>query len=71
MMEKAELTKTIEARKLNQRTMRVMSQDILTIPFGGIIDKIEDHDTIIRFNYLGEPYEGDMSRIKGALREIA
>ena len=69
-MEKAELTKTIEARKLHPRTMRVMSNEPLTIPFGAIIEKIEDHDLLIRFHYLGEPYEGDASRIKLALREI-
>ena len=69
-MVKAELTKTIEARKLNKRTMRLLSHDPFTIPFGGILEKIESTDFGIRFYYLGEPYEADELRVKGALKEL-
>ncbi len=69
-MVKAELTKTIDARKLNKRTMRVLSNDPITIPFGGILDNIETDDYVMRFFYLGEPYETDLMRVKGALKEI-
>jgi len=70
-MERAELTKTIEARKLNKRTMRVISNDPITIPFGGILDKIERDDYVMRFHYLGEPYETDNMKVKDALKELA
>ncbi len=70
LMTKAELTKTIEARKLNKRTMRMLSHDPVTIPFGGILDKVENTDFGIRFFYLGEPYEADQLRVKGALKEL-
>lgn len=69
-MVKAELTKTIEARKLNKRTMRVLTHDPITIPFGGILEKIEQDDFVMRFFYLGEPYETDLLRVKGALKAL-
>jgi hypothetical protein len=69
-MVKAELIKTVEARKLNKRTMRPMSPDPVTIPFGGILDKIEQDDYQMRFYYLGEPYEADLMSVKGALKTL-
>ncbi|MBS1831722.1 MAG: hypothetical protein JST65_03365 [Acidobacteria bacterium] len=69
-MVKAELTKTIEARKLNKRTMRALSPDPVTIPFGGILDKIESDDYVMRFFYLGEPFETDLMKVKGALKSL-
>lgn len=70
-MAKAELTKSIEARKLNKRTMRVISTDPITIPFGGLLDQIELSDYVMRFFYLGEPFEADLIRVKSAYKILA
>jgi hypothetical protein len=69
-MTKAELIKTIEARRLNPRTMRSISQDPVTIPFGGILDRISKDEFVIRFSYLGQPYEADLIRVKSAYKPI-
>lgn len=55
-MSKFELTRTIEARKLNPRTGIPTTDPPVTIPFGAIIeDIVEDRDDR-KFRYLGEPY---------------
>jgi hypothetical protein len=54
---KAELTKTIEARKLNKRTMRPLDNQWSTIPYGAPIENIERDGDEAQFQYLGEPYE--------------
>lgn len=68
-MEKYELTKTIEARKLNKRTLRPVAE-YATIPFGAILENVtEEHDQQ-RFYYLGEPYEFPLADLKGALHKL-
>jgi hypothetical protein len=56
-MPKFQLTKTIEARKLNKRTRVPTSEPAATIPFGGIIDDLTEERDLIKFAYLGEPYQ--------------
>jgi hypothetical protein len=56
-MPKYQLTKTIEARKLNKRTRVPTSEPSATIPFGGIIDDLTEERDLIKFSYLGEPYQ--------------
>jgi hypothetical protein len=56
-MSKFELTKTIEARKLNPRTGIPTTGHPVTIPFGAIVeDPVQDRD-IRKFTYLGDPYQ--------------
>lgn len=69
-MTKAELTKTIEARKLNKRTMRPISNDPYTIPFGAIIDQLKEDRDQIQFLYLGEPFESKADTVLHAIRTI-
>ena len=69
-MSKAELTKTIEARKLNKRTMRPISGDSYTIPFGAIIDQMKEDRDQVQFMYLGEPFESKADTIIHAIRSI-
>ena len=69
-MTKAELTKTIEARRLNKRTMRPISNDPCTIPFGAIIDQMKEDRDQIQFLYLGEPFESKAETILHAVRSI-
>ncbi|HEY3742793.1 MAG TPA: YegP family protein [Bryobacteraceae bacterium] len=68
---KAEVTKTLEARKLNKRTMRVMPGDAaVTIRFGAVLHSLKEDDRRLMFEYLGDIYEADLIRAKGALRMI-
>lgn len=54
-MAKFQFTKTIEAEKLNKRTLIPLGGQRQTIPFGGIVDLIDKVRDDVRFNYLGEP----------------
>jgi hypothetical protein len=69
-MAKFELTKTIEAVKLNKRTMRVLSDDRYTIPYGSVLNDVTKEGDNRRFFYLGEPYECPEMVIGSALKEI-
>jgi hypothetical protein len=67
-MSKFELTKSIEATKLNLRTGIPTSDPPVTIPFGAIVqDPVEDRD-FRKFTYLGERYRcaDEMFRIAAA-----
>lgn len=68
-MAKFELTKSIEARKLNPRTM-VPLNEWQTIPFGAIIDNLMDRDDVTQFSYLGEHYEYALRDLKAASQPI-
>jgi hypothetical protein len=69
-MAKFELTKSIESRKLNPRTL-VPLNDYQTIPFGAIIDNLVDKDDMEQFSYLGEYYQYPREDLKAASRSIA
>ena len=70
-MVKFELTKSIEAVKLNPRTMRPLSQLKHTIPYGAVLEQLTPDGKMLQFHYLGEPYEGLESEMKTALRELS
>lgn len=67
---KAEIVKSIEARKLHPRTLRAISSEPVIISFGAIIEKVQEDERRIQFMHLGQPYETDPARAKGALRFI-
>jgi uncharacterized protein YegP (UPF0339 family) len=68
---KAEVTKTLEARKLNKRTLRAMpGGDAVMIRFGAVLQQLKEDDRRLMFEYLGDVYETDLARAKGALRMI-
>jgi hypothetical protein len=69
-MAKFELTKSIEACKLNPRT-RVPLNEYQTIPFGAIIDNLVDKGDVEHFSYLGEPFQYPAGDLKAASRLIA
>ena len=69
-MAKFELTKTIEAIKLNQRTLRPLGPQKFTIPYGAVLDKLTRDGDMQQFYYLGEPYECPDSDLRSALREV-
>jgi len=64
-MPKFALNKTIEAAKLNPRTLRPLTPIKSTIPYGAILEKLTRDQEMQQFFYLGEPYEcpfGDLDR---------
>lgn len=70
VMSKFELTKTIEAVKLNPRTLRPLSPEKFTIPYAAVLDKVTRDRDMQRFYYLGEPYECHYSDIASALKPL-
>jgi hypothetical protein len=69
-MAKAELTKTIEAIKLNKRTLRPIIGDSRTIPFGAIVEHLKEDGDQMQFDYLGEPYETKLDTLINAIRRL-
>ena len=66
-MPKFMLTKTIDASKLNPRTLRPLTPIKSTIPYGAVLEKLtRDRDTQ-QFFYLGQPYECLFSDIENGL----
>lgn len=68
-MAKFELTKSIEARKLNPRT-KVPMNEYHTIPFGAIIDNLVEQGDMQQFAYLLEYYQYPKDDLKAASRPI-
>ena len=69
-MAKFELTKSIEAIKLNKRTLRPLGPEKFTIPYGALLENLSLDRDIQKFYYLGEPYEVPQKDIESALREL-
>ena len=55
-MLKLEITKTIEARRLNKRNRQTTSEPPVTIPFGAILSNIVENRDVVEFEYLSELY---------------
>ena len=56
-MAKLEVTKTIEARKLNKRTRQPVAEPPVTIPYAAILSDIVENDGVTSFMYLGDLYQ--------------
>ena len=69
-MAKFELTKSIEAVKLNPRTLRPLSDLRHTIPYGAVLEELNPDGDMHQFRYLGEPYECPQADLKAAIREL-
>ena len=69
-MAKYELSKTIEAVKLNKRTLRPLGPEKYTIPFGALLENLSLDRDMQQFFYLGEPYECPLDIIQSALKEL-
>ena len=52
-----ELNKSIEARKLNQRTGAPTTEPEVVIPYGAIVENVEADRDFERFTYLRELYQ--------------
>ncbi|MEO8028180.1 MAG: hypothetical protein ABI823_16980 [Bryobacteraceae bacterium] len=69
-MAKFELTKSIEARKLNKRTMNALGPERYPIPFGAILDDVKEVRGLYQFSYLNEPYEVPEPEVGSALKPV-
>jgi len=69
-MAKYELTKSIDARKLNKRTMNSLGPERFNIPFGAILTDLKEERGLYVFHYLGEPYEVPTIEVLSAMKEI-
>jgi hypothetical protein len=67
---KCELTKTIEASRLNKRTMRPLGELPITIPYGAVLDNVTVDRDQRRFFYNGEPFECPETVIESAIRTL-
>ena len=70
MANKYELTKSIEARKLNPRTGVPLGDPWITIPYGAILENVVDSKDMKDFWYLGERYQGRTEELQGALKAL-
>lgn len=55
-MAQVSLNKTIEARKLNPKTLAPLPGPESSVPFGALIDRIERERDMARFRYQNEMY---------------
>jgi len=69
-MAKYELQKSVEALKLNKRTMRAMGREPFIIPYGSIIENLTEDRDRRKFFYLGDPYECYDWELENALKEL-
>ena len=65
---KFQLNKTIEAVKLNHRTLRPLTPQKFTIPYGAVLENLNRDRDMQQFHYLGEPYECPVTEIETALQ---
>lgn len=56
-MAKYEVNKTIEAARLNKRTGIPLAEPPITLPYGAILDNLEEAGNFIKFTYLTERYQ--------------
>ena len=69
-MPKFELTKTLEAVKLNPRTLRPLGTEKRTIPYGAVLENLIRDRDMQQFHYMNEPYEIAYSDIASALKPL-
>jgi alanine-glyoxylate transaminase/serine-glyoxylate transaminase/serine-pyruvate transaminase len=65
-----QLSKTIEAVKLNHRTLRPLDPQKHTIPYGAVLENLQRDRDMQQFHYLGEPYECPVSDLERALHAV-
>jgi hypothetical protein len=69
-MSKYEVSKTVEAVKLNKRTGAPLGEPAISLPFGAIIDKVEEVGEFYTFTYLAERYRMRKDVVRGALHPL-
>jgi hypothetical protein len=69
-LNKFSLIKSIEAKKLNKRTLIPLTDPEVTIPFGAIIENVEADRDMDRFTCNGDPYRCPHERLATAMAPI-
>lgn len=69
-MSKYEVGKLLEAFKLNKRTGIPLAEPAVTIPYGGILEHVVFGEDVVKFHYMGEPFQIKASIAAGAFHEI-
>ncbi|MFN7933517.1 MAG: hypothetical protein U0R19_09330 [Bryobacteraceae bacterium] len=69
-MSKYEVSKTVEAVKLNKRTGAPLGQHPISLPFGAIIEQLEESGDFFLFTYMSERYRMRKDNVKGAIHAI-
>jgi hypothetical protein len=69
-MSKYEVLKTVEAVKLNQRTGLPLGEPPISLPYGAIIEKLEESGDFYKFTYLAQAYRMRRDNVSGALHPI-
>jgi hypothetical protein len=70
-MPKFELMKSIEAAPLNKRTGIPTGDPQVTIPYGAIIENVEQDRDFDKFTYLCQPYRCRHEIVKAATAPVA
>lgn len=69
-MAKFEVSKSLEAVKLNKRTGIPLTEPPITISYGAILDQVEEVGDYYKFTYLMERYQMKRDSARGALHRI-
>jgi hypothetical protein len=69
MVARYELTKSVEARKMNKRSGLPLPEPPTIIPYGSVIDDLKRDRGAVRFIFLFELYEVAESVLDSAIRE--
>lgn len=69
-MSKYEVSKSVEAVQLNKRTGAPLGQHPITLPFGAIIEHLEESGDFYLFTYMSERYRMRKDNVKGAVHAI-
>ncbi len=69
-MPRYELTKSLEAKKMNKRSGLPLPEPPVIIPFGSVIDDLKRDRGAIRFTYLFELFEVSESVLDSAIRQV-
>ncbi len=66
-MTSQELAKSIEAKKLNKRSKLPLPEPPAIIPFGALIQGVEEDGALARFGYMGELYQCSLDLLQRAI----
>lgn len=69
-MAKFEVTKTVEARKLHPKSGIPLSEPAEVLPFGAILENLREERDLLKFTYLGKPYQCEQKLLKPAIRSL-
>ena len=69
-MAQLEVTKSIEAVKLNQRSRLPLSEPPVTIPFGALLDNVVENRDLAQFMYLSELYQCKAEMLHAATHRL-